>query len=105
MSHIGRIVTHYWCDIPRLRRNVFLDAWLMTPDQLHGIVIVRPSRDAQDLGLIINQFKGACTRHIHAAGYGGFAWHEGFYARSIETETALLRIRQSLREHAVLVAA
>ncbi len=102
LSDIGRIVMQYWQDIPHTRQNVYLDAWIMTPEQLHGIVILRPTVQLPDLGIIMNQFKGACTRHIHAAGFGGFAWQEGFYARSLGTERALLHVRRSFAMNDVL---
>jgi putative transposase len=53
LSKIGRIVAEEWQRTPRVRPNVVLDAWVIMPNHLHGIVRILPRTDgaADDAGI------------------------------------------------------
>jgi putative transposase len=39
-SVAGQIVTEEWLTTPEVRPNVGLDAWIVMPNHLHGIVVI-----------------------------------------------------------------
>lgn len=40
LSAAGRVVAEEWTKTPAIRRNVRLDAWVLMPNHLHGIIIL-----------------------------------------------------------------
>lgn len=59
----------------------------------------KPRLKPNSLGSIIGQFKSACTKRIHAAGYTDFQWQERFWDRIVRDRDALERIRTYIREN------
>jgi REP element-mobilizing transposase RayT len=130
LSEIGRIVADEWERTPHVRPYVALDAWVIMPDHLHGIVRIVPDGRAhssvhcpdgvdpqQDLrasgysgpdrlhsgslGAMIGQFKGASTKRIRAAGHRGFAWQTRFYDRIIRNQAALDIVRRYIANNPI----
>jgi putative transposase len=51
LSEVGQIVADEWQRTPRVRPNVALDAWVIMPDHLHGIIrILLPDDGRSDDG-------------------------------------------------------
>jgi REP element-mobilizing transposase RayT len=50
LSGIGRIVADEWQRTSRVRPNVALDAWVIMPDHLHGIIRILPPDDGRCRG-------------------------------------------------------
>jgi putative transposase len=86
LSPIGEIVAEEWQKTPQIRPNVRLDAWVIMPNHLHGILIidngalvetarraVSTTLPSNSLGSIIGQVKAQCTKRIHQAGFPTFA--------------------------------
>jgi REP element-mobilizing transposase RayT len=117
LSPVGEIVAEEWVNTGVIRPNIELDTWIIMPNHLHLIVVIThkiesspvetPRRGvstntsaayekwaANTLGSIIGQFKGKCTKRIHAEGYRDFAWQARFYDRIIRTEESLNKARQ-----------
>lgn len=123
LSAIGRIVGEEWVRTPEVRPNVTLDEWVVMPNHLHGIVVIRgdgatsarpdtetPHRGvstlkAGSLGAIIGQFKSVCTKRLHAEGYAAFAWQPRFRDHVIRDDRSLDRIRQYIGAASKVVAA
>ena len=40
LNQIGKIVAEEWLNTPKIRPNFQLDAWVIMPNHLHGIVII-----------------------------------------------------------------
>jgi putative transposase len=115
LSAIGEIVAEEWQKTAHIRPYVTLDAWVIMPNHLHGIIAIAPvetpRRDVQtprrgvstlhpnSLGSIIGQFKAVCTKHIWAMGFHDFAWQARFYDRIVREEASLQRIRQYIVEN------
>lgn len=114
LSPIGDIVADEWQKTPRVRANVQLDAWVVMPNHLHGIIWIThtvPSSNVEtsrrdvsttnaksrlqpnSIGSIIGQIKSVCTKRIRAAGFAEFNWQERFYDEIIRNERALDAIR------------
>ena len=116
LSSIGGIVAEEWQKTTQIRPNVELDASVVMPNHLHGIVAITyqipnvetfrrnvstPAPNAptarlqpNSLGSIIGQFKSVCTKRIWAAGFRDFAWQTRFYDHIIRDEKSLHKIRE-----------
>ena len=83
LSEVGILVQNLWIEIPNHFSNVILDEFIIMPDHIHGIIIIKsngnpgvsndPCKDkpcvskgnphwkSKSIGSIINQFKRICT--------------------------------------------
>lgn len=119
LSRAGCVVAQEWQKTPAIRSYVRLDAWMVMPNHVHGIIGItaespaqpsveasrrdastlvntaNPSRlKAHSLGAIIGQFKSVCTKRIRRAGLlPDFAWQPRFYDRVIREARALQATR------------
>jgi REP element-mobilizing transposase RayT len=118
LTSVGRIVKDEWLGTNQIRRNAWVDAFVIMPNHFHGIVVlngegmdsefrahaVRPYMDGASahpmhspgLGRLIAGFKSACTRRYHelAGDAAGALWQRGYYERVIRTQRALQAIRR-----------
>jgi REP element-mobilizing transposase RayT len=102
LSDAGRIVEEEWLSTEKLRAEVKLDAYVVMPNHLHGIVLIEaPSGDSnpsgrQSLTRIVNGFKAAVTRRISAliGLQGTSVWQRSFHDHVIRDERSLERIRE-----------
>jgi putative transposase len=115
-SKIGRIVTGCWLALPRHFPHVALDAWVLMPDHLHGIILIRdddpnltpatptmpiPIRRPNgtrpgSLNAIVQNFKSISTRRANRANRttGSHLWQRDYYEHIIRDERALDAIRR-----------
>ena len=113
LSDIGSIAHQYWHDIPHHFPHVTLDAYIVMPDHIHGIIMIdqraykghiingytrnphhQPEWRSGSLGSIMNQFKRACTKRIRDIGCDDFAWQTRFHDQIIHDQRALETIRR-----------
>ena len=102
LTDIGRIVAEEWERTPSVRSNVELDAYVVMPDHIHGILVITHRDDgvapleasstlrspARTIGAIVRGFKGAVVRR------GGMPiWQRNYHEHIIRSEAALDRIR------------
>jgi REP-associated tyrosine transposase len=103
-SPLGEIVAEEWEVTSRLRPYVDLDAWVVMPNHFHGILFIRQPRlseGSRPLGVVIGQFKAACTRRIWAAGRHDFAWQERFHDHIIRDDESLSHLRKYILENPI----
>jgi len=121
LSPIGHIVAEEWVKTEILRRNVTLGKWVIMPNHLHGIIIIknddvethsRASINAEthnnaslppyknkfepqrnNLSSIIRGFKSATTGRIRSV-KRNFSWQSRFYDHIIRNEKSLNKIRE-----------
>jgi putative transposase len=110
LSEPGRIVEFHWRETPSIRRYVTIDAFVVMPNHLHGIITITPleaiaenrSSDTAargtapgSLGAIIQQIKGVTTRHINVLrGVTGVpVWQRNYHEHVIRDADDLDRIR------------
>ena len=118
-TSVGMIVDDEWHKTAIVRPNVTLDAWVVMPDHVHGILILPdaeatahreetarreeetgPSRLlAGSLGAIIGQIKSIATKRIWAAGFPAFEWQARFHDRILRNEKALMAARQYILDN------
>lgn len=113
-SPIGRVVRECWATLPMHYPNVQLDAFVVMPNHVHGIIVIlddkphrvrvgeglRPSptrknRNRPPLSEIVRAFKSFSARRINeeTGRGGGSFWQRGYYDHIIRNERSLERIR------------
>lgn len=121
LSPIGEIVRYHWLRLPDLF-PVDLDAWVIMPDHMHGIILLHGKGEASggssfpettsappdasplrprgtnpnSLGGIIQNFKSITTRRINQQGgvSGGRVWQRNYYEHIVRDDEGLDRIRR-----------
>jgi putative transposase len=119
LSPIGEIVAEEWQKTEHIRTNVVLDAWVIMPNHLHGIIGITeslpgnavetfrrnvstknaPRLKPNSLGSIIGQFKSVCAKRIWTEGHRDFAWQARFYDHVARNEHDLSRIRAYITDN------
>lgn len=107
LSPLGQIAQALWIDTSQVRPGIVLDAFIIMPDHLHGIVFLPGSaeprfessvlaRPRRSLGSSIAGYKSACTSHINAfLGTKGFkVWQRNYHERVIRDACALEQMRR-----------
>jgi putative transposase len=110
LSPVGTIVAEEWLKIPEDHPRATLDAWVVMPDHMHGILIFQgepedPFRrskhpQSQSLGAVVGQFKGEATKRIRThPGQSDFAWQPRFHDVILRTPADLERVRAYIRDN------
>lgn len=118
LSEAGWATQKCWFDLPRCYPRVLLDAFVVMPNHVHGILILqdvfandagetfildwererRVSGDCVENGLseIVRGFKSSSTRRINAirGTPGATVWQRSFYDSIIRNGPQLERVRQ-----------
>ena len=104
LSKIGEIVKWCWGGIPRHFNNTSLDAMIIMPNHMHGIVVIdcdhvgschdmtlrqfgRPQ--SKSLSMILNHFKSAVKRWCNKNNFEYFQWQRNYYERILRNENEL----------------
>lgn len=108
-SLLGRIVEREWQKTAEMRRGVLLDAFVLMPNHLHGIIILNLPEDrpggkervgqfvAPSVGLeaIVRGVKSAVTAAARKElSWTEQVWQRGYHDRIIRSEAELERFRQ-----------
>lgn len=119
LSDIGVQAHQCWQDIPKHFPNAQIDAYIIMPDHVHGIIIINPRRyvgpqvglrhhhwytkqqnganifgpQSRNLASIIRGFKIGVTQYAHAHNINDFSWQRLYYDHIIRNERSLQRIR------------
>ncbi len=82
-SPVGDAVARAWSELPHLHPGVQIDAWVLMPNHLHGILAMDGERWA--LGEVIRAFKARATLAARRSGLWGTGsgegalWQRGFH--------------------------
>ncbi len=110
LSLAGKIVAEEWLKIPGSHPRATLDAWVVMPDHMHGILIFQGdpedrSRDSkylqsQSLGTVVGRFKAEATKRIRGPlRQSDFAWQPRFHDVVLRTPADLERVRAYIRDN------
>jgi REP element-mobilizing transposase RayT len=113
LNAYGRIIAEEWHRTERIRDHVALDAFVVMPNHVHGIIAIThrserrrgvsqhaPTRGfkspSQTLGAIVRGFKGAATRRINRrrGTPGTPVWQRNYYEHIVRDRRDLERIRR-----------
>jgi len=110
LNAVGEIVSSEWLRSAEMHAEVMLDAFVVMPNHMHGIIFIDSSTNSAPTfpktgakragphltGTIINGFKAAVTRRIRAL--NGIAqepvWQRNYYEHIIRNERSLDAIRE-----------
>lgn len=93
-NSVGRIVEECWAAIPEHFASVRLDAFVVMPNHLHGILWLVGAGHAPPLPLVVGSFKSAASRVS-----GQALWQRSFYDRVIRNDTELRSMRQYIADN------
>ena len=126
LSPIGEIVSHCWLNLANLFA-IQLDAWVIMPDHLHGVIFLRGKDEAaggrapyegmvsspaasplrphgtssESLGAVVQNFKSVTTRKINRLRgmSGGQVWQRNYYEHIVRNERELNAIRRYIDDN------
>ncbi len=98
LNKYGKIAECAWKEIPEHYPEIKLDAFIIMPNHVHGIIIVgaghaRPVR-TNHLSSIIGSYKSAVTNRINRSHNNLFRWQRSYYDHIVRTEESLNKIRE-----------
>jgi REP element-mobilizing transposase RayT len=96
LSDAGRLVTEAWTWLGDSHGYVTLDASILMPDHLHGLIELGGPWPRKPLGNLIAAFKTVSTNAVNRMrGTPGVQlWQRGFYDHIVRHDIALDRIRR-----------
>ncbi len=108
LSRLGSMVEAEWQTTSHLRDDVRMDAYVVMPNHLHGILWLRGDHEGEPipgkgrrrrtLGSIVSAFKAAATRVARAEhGWQGPFWQRNYYERVVRDREELLRLREYIK--------
>jgi REP element-mobilizing transposase RayT len=98
LTDVGEIVWQEWRRTADLRDDVNLDAFVIMPDHLHGLIGLynaRPMRQESCLSRLVGQFKGAVTRRARQLGpfHPTEVWQRSFHDSIVRNPRHFERVR------------
>ena len=105
LNDAGRIVVDAWEWLGVRHGYVDLDAYVVMPNHLHGIIVITdrgwgcsemaPSARRKSLGRLVGAFKTVSTNRVNAARGrpGDRLWQRNYYEHVVRNDAALERIR------------
>ena len=107
LNTLGEIVQEEWFNITQHRPNVTRDAFVVMPNHIHGIIILREAESvgvrqqflqpqAGSLGMVVGGFKSAVSRRINALRDtpGAPVWQRGYHDKIARDERMLNNARR-----------
>lgn len=122
LNAYGDVVAECWQAIPDHFPHATLDAFVIMPNHVHGIITImrsqQPTRETPpvgaqhvaplpvnvipgSLGAIVRAFKSAVTKRINIlrGTPGAPVWQRGYFDRVVRDETEMQRIRQYIADN------
>ncbi len=110
LSKLGEICLDQIYETEIIRPNIGIDSFIIMPDHIHLIVEIfdwsienktQKTLQADSIGSMIGQLKGAMTKRIRAFGLTDFTWQKRFYDRIIKDEKNLNTVRIYIEENPI----
>ena len=107
LNGVGQVARRVWDGLPRHYRHVELDAVVVMPNHVHGILTLvgagfKPAPTPRHgLPEIVRAFKTFSARRINGLRHtpGVPVWQRNYYEHIIRNETALNRVRQYIMDN------
>ncbi len=110
LNHFGEMVCRCWDDIPSHYSNIELDAFVVMPNHVHGIVMIlddlderavgarlpRPYKRKTTLGQVVAYFKYQSTKRINEMRNlpAVKVWQRNYFEHIVRNTNSLNRIRE-----------
>jgi REP element-mobilizing transposase RayT len=117
LNELGEIVRDEWLKTAQLRPRVVLDAFVVMPNHIHGIIVLADRRGtlqrapttferfgkptSDSIPTIVRLFKSATARRIneHRGTPGAPVWQRNYYEHVIRNEDSLTMVRRYIAEN------
>lgn len=117
LNKYGNIARQEWLRTEKIRKNVRLDAFVVMPNHLHGIIVITSVNNGRgvlqyapatafqspsnNLGAIICGYKSAVTKQINELNdqNGDKVWQRNYYDHIIRNRQDLNRVRKYIRDN------
>jgi REP element-mobilizing transposase RayT len=106
LSDAGKIISYCWFDLPNHYCNIILDAFIIMPNHIHGIIIIQNQNGRNQkhgISEFIRAFKSFSSRRINeiqkTANPG--IWQPRFHDHIIRSEGELNHIRLYIKNNIV----
>ena len=126
LNALGEIASAHWVEIPSHYSNVTMDTFVVMPNHVHGVVVIRPVTEVEicvgaqhaaplqgiqhvppanvlpgSLGAIVRSYKSAVTKHIGMSrtSTAMSVWQRNYYEHIVRNEKDLLRIRDYILDN------
>ena len=121
LTDSGILARDCWLAIPKHHPRVVLDAFVIMPNHIHGIVGLRegeglegdPAINRQpysapgtfvaptsgSVGTIVGTYKAAVTRGLRRSGHADFKWQRSFHDHIIRSERSLNGFREYIDQN------
>ena len=108
LTEIGNIIKKHWNEIPNQFDSVSLDEFIIMPNHVHGVVIIKQRAQASGaptLGNVVRVFKSKCTmEYLNQIKTNGIdksvkIWQRSDYDPIIRNEESLNKIRDYIRNN------
>jgi REP element-mobilizing transposase RayT len=88
LNEMGTIVQQTWEDLPTHYHDIDLDAFIVMPNHVHGIIILADQSERRHaIPEIVRSFKTFSARGLNEhAGKGGVLWQRGYYEHVIRND-------------------
>jgi putative transposase len=96
-NQTGELVAWCWGEIPHHFPHVILDAFVVMPNHVHGVLLLTDAvgaGHAQPLPTIVGSFKSAASARV-----GTSIWQRNYWEHIVRSERALNRIRRYIAEN------
>jgi len=96
LSKAGQVIAACWDEIPRHFTNTELDAFVVMPNHVHGILVLTEprARHASPLHVIASSFKAAVSKRVGTA-----VWQRNYFEHIIRSESELNGIRGYIEDN------
>ncbi len=127
LNKFGELAKNEWERTSEIRHNVILDEFIIMPNHIHGIIIIKTGRDtvlrvpttnfnypnttfeqfgkptSNSIPTIIRSFKSTVTKQINETRKtpGLKIWQSRFYEHVIRTPNSLLKIRKYIKNNPI----
>jgi len=95
LNEFGMLVKQTWDSLPTHYGGIDLDAFIVMPNHMHGIIILSDKPQTRcAIPEIVRGFKTFSARRVNeCGGRRGALWQRGYYEHVVRNEKALNRIR------------
>ncbi len=113
LNELGQLADRCWKQIERIRSGIELDAYIVMPNHIHGILLLSAEAAAANasaaargptagsLGAVLAQYKSTVTKRSRftPSPLTGPIWQRNYYDHIIRSASSLDRIRQYIVEN------
>ena len=101
LNAAGQTAQDFWREIPNHYENVALDEFIVMPNHVHGIIILKMQANGlrYSLSTIVGSYKNIVSKTLHTRGQKDFCWQGSFYDHVIRKEESLDKIREYIKNN------